>query len=253
MKYQTCLNCSETVSKNFCPECGQKTHTHRLEMKHFILHDLVHGVWHFDKGIWFTLKETFVRPGQAAVDYINGKRIRYYNVFYLSLLAIGLNILLSNYADKFDTSVDVVGGNEEKIINFMDTYAKILLLGIVPIIALNAKLFFKRLHYNLAEHFIIAGICLLGALIINLLYLVFFLVDLIHPNALYVYLEGISLVLLFAFPSYVFFGITRTTYRFFGYFWRMIVFNIFVILQLLFVLRLIVLVLTGKFTFYGLI
>ena len=44
-------------------------------MKHFVMHDLLHGVWHLEKGILFTLKETIIRPGQAALDYIKGKRV----------------------------------------------------------------------------------------------------------------------------------------------------------------------------------
>ena len=35
-----------------------------------------------------------LRPGQAALDYISGKRVKYYNVFYLSLLVLAVNILL---------------------------------------------------------------------------------------------------------------------------------------------------------------
>lgn len=79
------MNCSEPVSKKFCPNCGQKTDTHRITFKHFILHDILHGVWHFERGILFTLKEAIIRPGNAALDYISGKRVRYYNVFYLIL------------------------------------------------------------------------------------------------------------------------------------------------------------------------
>ena len=92
MEHTYCLNCNFDVDNKFCPSCGQKTDTHRIVMKHFVMHDLLHGVWHLEKGILFTLKETIIRPGQAALDYINGKRVRYYNVFYLALLVIGLNI-----------------------------------------------------------------------------------------------------------------------------------------------------------------
>jgi hypothetical protein len=69
---------------------------------------MLHGVWHLEKGILFTLKEIFVRPGQAALDYIHGKRIRYYNVFYLSILLIGLNILLSHFYDGFRNDILVL-------------------------------------------------------------------------------------------------------------------------------------------------
>ena len=74
MDQNYCLNCADQISKNFCANCGQKTDTHRIKIKHFLFHDLLHGVWHLEKGILFTIKEAFVRPGQAALDYIGGKR-----------------------------------------------------------------------------------------------------------------------------------------------------------------------------------
>jgi hypothetical protein len=46
--------------------------------------------------------------------------------------------------------------------------AKLILFGFVPLIAVNAFLIFKRLKINLAEHFIIAGINLLGILVLCL-------------------------------------------------------------------------------------
>ncbi|MBS1571605.1 MAG: DUF3667 domain-containing protein, partial [Bacteroidetes bacterium] len=87
-----CLNCGSKVDNNYCSVCSQKTDTHRLTPKHFFYHDILHGIWHLDKGILFTLKEAVIRPGQASLDYINGKRIRYYNVFYLCLLLLGISI-----------------------------------------------------------------------------------------------------------------------------------------------------------------
>lgn len=89
MHSKNCLNCDTPLGGKFCYECGQKSDTHRITARHFIFHDLVHGVWHLDKGLLFTLKETFTRPGYAAMDYINGKRVRYYNIFYLMILVLG--------------------------------------------------------------------------------------------------------------------------------------------------------------------
>ncbi|WP_071840008.1 DUF3667 domain-containing protein [Sediminibacterium salmoneum] len=76
-----CLNCeSQTIGK-YCHNCGQKTDTKRLDFIHFISHDLIHGVFHFDKGLPLTVKELIVRPGKVARNYIQGKRISYYNFF----------------------------------------------------------------------------------------------------------------------------------------------------------------------------
>src|SRR4051812_15937136 len=52
-----CLNCGYEVINNFCSNCGQSTATHRLSIGHFVVHDLIHSIWHVDRGIFFTLKE----------------------------------------------------------------------------------------------------------------------------------------------------------------------------------------------------
>lgn len=89
------------------------------------MHDLLHGIWHLEKGILFTIKETFMRPGQAALDYITGKRIRYYNVFYLSLLVIALNLLLSHLYETLLLSKKRILMTRFKLPNFSKTTSKV--------------------------------------------------------------------------------------------------------------------------------
>ncbi|RYD58971.1 MAG: DUF3667 domain-containing protein [Sphingobacteriales bacterium] len=99
--HHACLNCGAVLISKYCHECGQKSDTHRITMSHLVKHDLVHGLWHFDKGLLYTLKESFLRPGHMAMDYISGKRIKYYNVFYLILIVIGINALAIHYFKAF--------------------------------------------------------------------------------------------------------------------------------------------------------
>lgn len=40
---QNCLNCNEVVTKNFCPNCGQKTNTHKIAFQYFMIHDILLG------------------------------------------------------------------------------------------------------------------------------------------------------------------------------------------------------------------
>ncbi len=71
----TCLNCEHSIAEKYCSCCGQKTSTHRYSLKHFVEHDFVHGVWHVDKGIVFTIKELFTRPGHSVREFILGKEL----------------------------------------------------------------------------------------------------------------------------------------------------------------------------------
>ncbi len=161
-----CLNCGDTTEKKFCSNCGQKTDTHRLTPKHFFFHDIVHGVWHLDRGILFTLKEAIIRLGQAALDFIKWKRIKYYNVFYLSLLLIGLNLIIAKLFVKFNENANLEETGFEKVLS---QNVKVFIFLFVPVFAYLSSWIFKKMKLNIAEHFIPAGITLLRILIINLI------------------------------------------------------------------------------------
>jgi hypothetical protein len=176
-----CLNCNEAVSQKFCPNCGQKTDTHRITFKHLVFHDIIHGVWHFEKGILFTLKEAITRPGKAALDYIEGKRIRYYNVFYLALILIGLNIFVLHYYDilakEYMPQMEKLSNEVDKLDVFFENYSKLLLLGLLPLFAFNSFVLFKKRKLNFSEHVIISGMLYLGILLISAVMNVFLYFD----------------------------------------------------------------------------
>lgn len=168
-----CLNCENSTSQNFCPNCGQKTDTHRITFQNFITHDILHGVWHFERGIFYTIKEAIFRPGKAALDYISGKRIKYYNVFYLILLFIGLNIFLNQYYDKLNhyyfnlSNIPQTNTAGKSIDDFVSKYSKLIIFSFVPLLAFNSWVIFRRKRLNLSEHFIISGMIFLGVMIIT--------------------------------------------------------------------------------------
>lgn len=171
MHPSNCLNCGTPVDRKFCPECGQKTDTHRITPQHFVMHDLLHGVMHVDKGILFTLKETFTRPGYAARDYMAGKRKNYYNVFYLIFLILGFYLIINGHdalATQIDKKLDGSGLPEQfvPIAKFFVLYTKYLVLLVIPTLALSGFIVFQRLNYNYAEHVIISGFTALGGFII---------------------------------------------------------------------------------------
>lgn len=63
-----CLNCGKELSGNYCTGCGQNSYTYRISLKHFVSHDLLHGTFHIEKGLFFTEKEALTRTGKAALD-----------------------------------------------------------------------------------------------------------------------------------------------------------------------------------------
>lgn len=208
-----CLNCNyETIGK-FCHTCGQKTATHRITAKHFVTHDLLHGVWHIEKGILYTLKQALLRPGKAALEYISGKRIKYYNVFYLILIIIGLTILMKSTYDQMAVKYlgTTVLPREEysgKVLDeFISNYAKLLIFAVVPIFALNSFIVFRRKKLNLSEHSIIAGMIFLGVITITLIGETLYLTDFIKN------LDFISTFVDYATPIMIFIYVLTNYYR----------------------------------------
>jgi hypothetical protein len=251
MNHEQCLNCEQKITGNYCQNCGQKNNTHAITLKHFLFHDIIHGVWHLEKGILLTIKETFTRPGKAALDYIKGKRVKYYNVFYLILMLIGLNILTVHYHHEIDpSSVNKNAGDGLKFMNFLSDNVKMILLGLVPLIALNAFLIFKRLKLNLAEHFIIAGINLLGILVLCLFINLLSLLDTFKQIEYFMdILKVICFLSIILFPLWTYFNATNKKYSILGFIWRILVFYIFLFIELLSILIIIMNVLTNQSSF----
>ena len=67
----------------------QPADTHRITLKHLLLHDLPHSIWHVDKGIAYTFWQMLTRPGLTIRGYLAGQRTRQFRpVSYLLLLAV---------------------------------------------------------------------------------------------------------------------------------------------------------------------
>lgn len=155
--HDTCLNCSQPINNKYCGNCGQKASTHRYSLKHFIEHDFIHGVWHVDKGILYTIKELFTRPGHSVREYIQGKRINYFSFVTLLLLTATISSLLSHYSD-LDYSSFVPDDRKEmmnSLKELMISYFKIYLLITIPFMAFFSYLWFKKAGFNYSEHLVL--------------------------------------------------------------------------------------------------
>lgn len=248
MNQNQCLNCEQKVAGNYCQNCGQKNNTHAITLKHFLFHDIIHGVWHLEKGILLTIKETFTRPGQAALDYIKGKRVKYYNVFYLILMLIGLNILTVHYYREINPSSAAKNvGDGLKFMNFLSGNVKMVLLGFVPLVALNAALIFRRLKLNLAEHFIIGGINLLGILVLCLFINMLSLLDTFQGiNYVSRIIKFIFIFLVLLFPLWTYFNATKKMYAILGFTWRILAFYMLTIIEIFSILLFILFLVTNQ-------
>jgi hypothetical protein len=73
-----CKNCGSNIPEqsNFCPKCGQDTHSHKQPFRHFIM-EALENTLHFDSKIIHTVRDLFIRPGQLTINFNSDKRARY--------------------------------------------------------------------------------------------------------------------------------------------------------------------------------
>ena len=89
-----CLNCDTPLMGAHCHNCGQRAHVHR-SLRGF-MHDLMHGVLHFEGKFWRTMPLLIWRPGKVMREYIDGKRAKYLSPVALFLFTVFVSFALFN-------------------------------------------------------------------------------------------------------------------------------------------------------------
>lgn len=85
---KACANCGTPLAGPYCAMCGQHGHVHRTAGA--LLHDLAHGVFHFEGRFWLTLPMLAWRPGELTRRYIHGERARFVSPIALFLFSVFL-------------------------------------------------------------------------------------------------------------------------------------------------------------------
>lgn len=169
-----CKNCNHTFEGNFCNLCGQSADTHEIN-KDFLLHDVVLGFFSFDKGILFTIKELFTRPGLAIKDFLMGKRVRYFRPLSFVLLSAGIYIFIAIFFNIDVTHISAYEGNKAdvsyQISRWMTNNFAITSLAVIPLIALGSFLAFRKKGYNYTEHIVINSYVSGLSLVIGMVFL----------------------------------------------------------------------------------
>ena len=160
-----CQNCTNELQGKYCSNCGQIAETHKINI-YFLWHDIQHGLLHMDKGILYTAKELFKRPGHSIREFIEGKRVRHFKPISLVLVLAGIYGFLSHYFEinllAHDFSIDGSGEkfNElkelfEKKAEWISQHYSVLALLQIPVFTLSTYICFKKVGYNFMEHLVI--------------------------------------------------------------------------------------------------
>lgn len=165
-----CLNCNKIIKSNFCPDCGQSAKTHRFSLQHFFVHDLVHGIFHLDKGFFFSIKELFTRPGHSIREYIEGKRAKHFNYVTFLIMIIALGHFIGNISEiKLIDITHYFSSDKNRVSEFAKIskeYPKLFTILKIPFLAFFTFLFFKKAKLNFTEHLVINIYKVCGELLI---------------------------------------------------------------------------------------
>lgn len=247
MSNKKCLNCGNKLIGKYCSDCGQQADIQRITFKNFITHDVLHGTFHIERGILFTAKEALIRPGKAAIDYISGQRKRYYNVFYLILITIALMMFTRNIDEWFTIKGQAeeviqikpyINEASKKINEILAQKNKIIIFLFVPFAALNSFILFRRKNFNLSEHSIIAGMILLGVLLLSTLSNILFWFKMLHEIGLIISVLITALIILYI--GYGYFNAFSTDYSRLGIASRIVLFFVMICLEVLILLWILV-------------
>ncbi len=110
-----CANCHYHFNEvnNFCPNCGQENHTHKLPVHHF-LYEFVESLTHFDTKVFRTFKDMVAKPGLVIKNYNSNKRARYVppariyvfmSFIFFFLLSLTNNSKVKENTQKIDESI----------------------------------------------------------------------------------------------------------------------------------------------------
>ena len=162
----TCKNCGEEISGNYCSNCGQKTKIDRINAK-YILSEIPNTFFQIDAGLFFTIKEFFIRPGNSIREYLEGKRKNYIRPISYVLLLSTFYALVANLVSETTFLGEVVlgmleGGTSSGSDPFLSSvltwiaenhaYSTVLFL---PFFSISSLISFKKYEYNFFEHFVI--------------------------------------------------------------------------------------------------
>lgn len=161
MNTGTCKNCDQATTGHYCSNCGQKTNTIRLNW-HFVQEELKYTFLHINKGLLYTVKELYHKPGETIRGFIEGKRIRHYKPILLVFVLAGVYSVLNHYIDysklthvtssaKLQQGVAVGPEFMEKL---MSHYA-LIELSFIPFLSIWSYLAFKKWGYNYVENIIV--------------------------------------------------------------------------------------------------
>ncbi|MGV9010954.1 MAG: DUF3667 domain-containing protein [Flavobacteriales bacterium] len=195
-----CRSCGDPHQQRYCPQCGEKRYDPgALRLTHF-LEEALEGLFHFDNKFFRSVRSLFSRPGQLALDRVEGRTVGSVRPFQFFLI-VNLIIFVLPFVNPFslplfnyityppfihyntvaavDARIAADGttlAEFEKVFDHaMHGVSKSLLAAFIPMYAGLFALCFLNLRRRMMEHVVFATyyltFVLLAFLLIMMLYL----------------------------------------------------------------------------------
>jgi Protein of unknown function (DUF3667) len=165
-----CKNCGNSIESKFCSECGTASEIKRINKK-YVLHELQHGILHFESGFLYTVKQLILRPGQIIHNFIEGERSKLYKPIGFLIICSIIYTILAKFLH-FKVKADSPIGNVNKIIIWISENTNYSNLIEIVFIALSLNWFFKKRGFNYFENIVLLSFLSGIAMLISSLILI---------------------------------------------------------------------------------
>ncbi|HEU4473153.1 MAG TPA: DUF3667 domain-containing protein [Flavisolibacter sp.] len=143
-----CRLCGETVTRTYCPNCGQKLSAKRITLPD-LLHEVFHFFTHLDKGFPYTLKQLVKATGRMQKEYLEGDRSRHQKPFSMFFISATLSALVYYWVNR--TLLQYWNAGDQHEAEFFNHYWVVLHSCLLPLYTLITYLCFRKAGYFYGE------------------------------------------------------------------------------------------------------
>lgn len=165
-----CKNCGNKFEGKFCNRCGQNRRVNKLSLSSFI-EEISDSVFQVNRGLFFTIKSLFTRPGHSIREFLNGQRKFYFKPIGFVLLLSTFYFFVTKIFGKSTFLVEAISGfrrgaengaefeHNSLILEFptewlIDNFAYTTLF-LIPVFSLASLIAFSGKGQNYLEHIVI--------------------------------------------------------------------------------------------------
>ncbi|MBK9734090.1 MAG: DUF3667 domain-containing protein [Saprospiraceae bacterium] len=154
-----CSNCGHIDTGTFCSICGNSLSKNRLTIS-ILLSSIIDFFYNIEDKYVHTFKALLLRPIPFIIEYLDGKRDRYYIPFKYFFLNLGISIFVSGFfnvgqvndvdaEDELDAII--YSRSSEMYDHIINNYGSFFSLLIIPFFVFTSNTLFPKTHHNTAE------------------------------------------------------------------------------------------------------